>query len=45
MLWAIANSTETIIRFEGDDYYRDFTVTAKDKDSIRQMLTIYESLA
>lgn len=45
MLWAIANSTETIIRFEGDNHYRDFTVTAKDKDSIRQMLTIYESLA
>ena len=45
MLWAIANSTETIIRFEGDDHYRDFTVKQSDKDSIRQMLTIYESLA
>lgn len=45
MLWAIANSTETIIRFEGDDYYRDFTVKAADKESIRQILTSYEALS
>jgi len=45
LLWAIANSTETIIRFEGDNYYRDFTVQANDKESIRQLLTIYEALA
>lgn len=44
ILRAIADSTETIVRFEGDDYYRDFTVSAGDKDAIRQMLTVYDAL-
>lgn len=44
MLWAIANSSETIIRFEGDDYVYDFTVNAGDKEAIRQVLTAYEAL-
>lgn len=44
LLWAIANSTKTIIRFEGDDYYRDFTVSAKDKEAIKQILTVYAAL-
>lgn len=44
LLWAIANSNTTIIRFEGDNYYDDFTVKQKDKDAIKEMLTIYEML-
>ena len=45
MLWAIANSAETIVRFEGDDYSHDFTVKASDKEAIRAVLTAYEALA
>jgi hypothetical protein len=44
MLWEIANSNTTVIRFEGDNYYDDFTVSAADKEAIRQMLTAYEAL-
>lgn len=44
MLWAIANSNETIIRFEGDDYIHDFTVRDSDKQAIRDVLTAYEAL-
>ena len=44
MLWAIANSTETIVRFEGDDYTHDFTVNSDDKQAIRDVLTAYEAL-
>lgn len=45
MLWAIANSNQTIIRFEGDNYYYDFTVSDQDKQAIREMLTVYEALS
>lgn len=45
MLWAIANSNQTIIRFEGDDYYYDFTVSNSDKKAIRDILTVYEALS
>lgn len=38
---AIASSEKTIIRFEGDDYYSDFTVKAKDKEAIRFTLDLY----
>lgn len=31
MLRAIANSSEAIVRFEGNDYYKDLTVTDTDK--------------
>lgn len=44
LLWSIANSKKTIIRFEGDDYYRDHTINAKDKAAIKTMLTAYEHL-
>ncbi len=44
MLWAIADSTETIVRFQGDDYYYDFTMTAGDKEAIREVLTAYDAL-
>ena len=41
---AIANSTKTIIRFQGDDYNYDLTVSDKDKAAIREVLTAYEAL-
>lgn len=44
MLNAIADSERTIVRFEGDDYYRDVTISQSDKDAIRQVLTVYEAL-
>lgn len=40
----IADSTKTVIRFEGDDHYFDFTVKDSDKQAIRQVLTAYEAL-
>lgn len=42
MLWEIVNSGETIIRFQGDDYYYDLKVKQSDKDAIRDVLTAYE---
>ena len=44
MLWAIANSSEAMIRFEGDDYVSDYTVRDSDKEIIRQTLEAYEAL-
>ena len=44
MLRAIADSEETIIRFEGDDYYNDFTVKDSDKEAIKAVLDAYEFL-
>ena len=44
MLWDIANSEQAIIRFEGDDYSYDYTVSDSDKQGIRDALTVYEAL-
>ncbi|MEE1320435.1 MAG: hypothetical protein UHM85_02735, partial [Acutalibacteraceae bacterium] len=44
MLRAIANSKETIVRFQGDDYSSDFTVKSSDKAAIKQVLDAYEYL-
>ena len=44
MLWAIANSEETLVRFEGKDYTHDFTVTDGDRAAIREVMTAYEAL-
>ena len=44
MLKAVANSKETTVRFEGDDYYYDLTVSATDKQAIAQVLEAYEAL-
>ena len=41
ILEAIASSEKTIIRFEGDDYYKDFTVKQTDKEAIRFTLDLY----
>jgi len=44
MLWAIANSKETIVRFEGDAHYYDATISDADKAAIREVLTAYDLL-
>ena len=44
MLNRIANSAETIVRFQGNDYYYDLTITQGDKALIRDVLTFYEKL-
>lgn len=44
MLTAVANSQEAIVRFEGDDYLYDLTVSAADKQAIAQVLQAYEAL-
>lgn len=45
MLWAIAKSEETIIRFQGDDYTHDYIVSAADKQAIADTLTAYAALS
>ena len=42
MLKKIAESKETIVRFQGDSKQYDFTVSAADKQAINDVLTIYE---
>ena len=44
LLNEIAESEETIVRFQGDDHYKDFTVSASDKAAIKQLLLAYEYL-
>ena len=44
MLKAIANSNETIVRYEGDTYTYDLTVTSADKQGIKDILTAYEAM-
>ena len=43
MLLAIANSKETIVRFEGDEFVYDFIVKEIDKRAIREVLLVYET--
>lgn len=40
----IANSTETIIRFEGDTYYKDMVVSQAEKNGIKNILEAYDCL-
>lgn len=44
MLEAIVKSKETIVRFQGDNYHYDLTVSAGDKKIMKNMLTAYEYL-
>lgn len=44
MLRAIAASSEAIIRFQGDTYYHDYTIPAKDKTAITEILKLYDQL-
>lgn len=45
LLRSIANSTETIIRFQGDEYYDDHIVTAQEKQAILDILAAYDYLS
>ena len=44
MLRAIVNAKTVIIRFEGDSKYRDITMSAGDKEAIRQVLAAYDAM-
>lgn len=44
MLRTIAASKETIVRFQGDDYYFDLTVKSSDKTAITSVLDAYNLL-
>jgi hypothetical protein len=42
MLKAIADSTSTIVRFQGDDYKNDRELTAKEKKAISDVFTVLD---
>lgn len=44
ILRAIAESEKAVIRHEGSQYYKDRTITSREKQAIRDMLSVYESL-
>lgn len=44
MLINIANSSETILRYNGDSFYDEYTITPNDKEAIRQVLAMVEFL-
>ena len=44
MLKEIANSSETIVRFQGDVHHYDLVVSQQDKNAIRDVVTAYEAL-
>lgn len=44
MIKAISESDRTIVRFEGDNYYHDYTLTNEDKDALADILIIYKYL-
>lgn len=45
MLYDIANSKKTIVRFEGDYSQYDLTVSSADKQAVADLLKLYELLA
>jgi len=38
------NSTKTIMRLEGSEYYEDVTISRAQKAAIRNVLTVYQGL-
>lgn len=44
ILKAISESDRTIVRFEGNDHYHDYTMTNEDKDALADILIIYKYL-
>lgn len=44
MLRKIADSTETIVRFHGENNYYDLTISSSDKSGIKDVLEAYEKL-
>lgn len=45
VLEAIANSEKAIIRFQGDDYYYDITVSSKDKKAIQNVIDAFDYMS
>lgn len=45
MLQSIVNSTETIVRFQGDTYHYDLTISAEDKQAISDFLYASELMS
>lgn len=45
LLKSIANSNETIIRFQGSKWYYDHVVTNEEKEAISDVLVAYEYLS
>lgn len=43
LLRAIANSEKTLVRFQGDMYRKDMTISENDKASIRSILNAYDA--
>ena len=44
MLENIADSQETIVRFQGDNYHYDLTIKSSDKAAIKDVLAAYNAL-
>ena len=44
MLREMADSKKTVIRFQGDDYRHDYTLTKADKDAIKDVLLVYDHM-
>ncbi len=44
MLRSIAKSESTIVRLQGDTYKKDLEITAKQKQAIQNVFTVYEGL-
>lgn len=44
LLEKVAHSKKTIVKFDGQQYYDDFTVTEKDKAAIRDVFAAEEFL-
>lgn len=45
MLKEIVSSKESVIRFQGDTYYRDYTISSNEKEAIQHVLDAYEQVA
>lgn len=43
MLRAMSEADEVIVRFEGDDHYRDITISRADKNAIKSMLNAFDA--
>ncbi|MBP3520219.1 MAG: hypothetical protein J6J87_02615, partial [Oscillospiraceae bacterium] len=43
MLKAMVDADDVIVRFEGDDYYRDITISRSDKNAIKKILDAYDA--
>ncbi len=44
LLWAIGNSSKTIVRFEGTNRYQDITISDNDKSAMLNAVVIYDPL-